>query len=232
MQQLSERFHAGVWNLAGEHYARPHVPPPPLGSVLSVVISANTKPKLQFFASDPAAQLSAAPASACGRRADPLWRDPLDLGTVDPLEVCLQLSERRRDVSVDDHLVEQVPTLVLHGFSHIDHVLEVLLLPPGHTRSVKMQPPCSFTSFFHGTWRKLGGTCTPSRREARNQTKNLLARMWHAVKPLFHTNSSRLEARSSERLVESQLWCWTHSSRTGTQMCDLAALIRAGGFKR
>lgn len=101
---------------------------------------------LRFLGSDPAAQLSAAAASVCGRRAGPLRRDPPDLGSVRPPEVGLQLSRRRRDVSVDDHPVEQVPALVLHGFSQIDHVLEVFLLSGEHARRVKMPPPLSSPS--------------------------------------------------------------------------------------
>lgn len=78
--------------------------------------------------SDPATQVTAAPPCCCRRGAGPLCGNPLDRRLFQPLQVWFQLPERRGNVSVHDDLVEHVAELVLHGFSQINHVLEVLLL--------------------------------------------------------------------------------------------------------
>lgn len=84
----------------------------------------NVLPKSSY----PAIQVATASPSFCWWGAHPVRGKPLDFCLLNPLEVRLQLSERHRDIAVDDHLFEQVTALALHVVSQADHVLKILLL--------------------------------------------------------------------------------------------------------
>ncbi len=77
---------------------------------------------------NPAVQVTTASPYFRWYGGNPLCRNPLDFCSFYHFEVCLQLSERHGDVSVNNHLVKQVATLVFHGFSQVYHVLKILVL--------------------------------------------------------------------------------------------------------